>query len=181
MGGFMDYNNGETYLGQWSMDKPNGFGIFTSCVEGTYSGTFVNGLKDGTGKQVYLNGDWYEGGFKKGQFHDKGSLTCSSGGLERYDGKWEAGKFCGKGICNIRGIGKLEGEFKDDKPHGNGTFSSKGGTFFDGKWSEGRREGKATICTSTERYSSACTKGMMGKREASFLVTPDIPAFHLEI
>ena len=37
------------------------------------------------------------------------------------------------------------------------------------------------MCTTTEKYSSSVANGVMGKREACFLVTPDIPAFHLEL
>lgn len=113
--GFLDYNNGETYIGQFLNDKPHGFGIFSSAIEGEYTGQFANGMREGTGKMVYTNGDIYEGGWRKNLYHDKGSLTTASGGLERYDGKWENGKLNGKGICMYRGLGKLEGEFKDDK------------------------------------------------------------------
>lgn len=72
-------------------------------------------MREGTGKMVYINGDTYEGGWKRNLYHDKGSLIKKSGGLDRYDGKWENGKFSGKGICVYRDLGRLEGEFKDDK------------------------------------------------------------------
>ena len=113
--GTLNYNNGDFYTGQWAMDKPNGFGIFVSQTEGTYTGTFVNGLRDGSGRMIYTNGDLYDGGWRRDLFHDKGSLICANGGMDRYDGRWENGKKCGKGICIYRGLGKLEGEFKDDK------------------------------------------------------------------
>ena len=68
-------------------------------------------------------------------------------------------------------------------PHGNGVFLGHNNSVFDGRWEYGKRDGKASIAAKygLQKYSSTCTNGMMGKYEASFLVTPDIPAIHIEI
>jgi hypothetical protein len=113
--GCLDYNNGDVYTGQWSMDKPHGLGVLESEMNGTYAGAFVMGMKEGTGRMIYPNGDVYEGGWRRDLYHGKGQLICVSGPLESFDGRWENGKKCGKGVCLIRGLGQLDGEFKDDK------------------------------------------------------------------
>lgn len=179
--GKLDYNNGDFYIGQWQRDKPHGYGILHCAIEGIYEGMFVDGLKEGPGKMRFANGDYYEGGWKKGLFHDKGKLICPVGAIEKYEGQFEHGKFSGKGLLTYRNGSKYEGPFKDDKPHGYGTFTSANSVIFDGKFVDGRREGKASIAVGPVNYSSACLNGMMGKREASFIVVPDVPAIHLEL
>mgnify|MGYP000523907321 CR=1 FL=1 len=45
---------------------------------------------DGTGAFTFANGVVYEGEFKKGEFHGKGTLVYPNGG--RYKATWERGK-----------------------------------------------------------------------------------------
>jgi len=179
--GKLDFNNGDFYIGQWYRDKQHGFGIHYCAIEGTYEGMFVDGLKEGHGKMRFNNGDFYDGGWKRGLFHDKGRLICPAGGMEKYEGNFEYGKFSGKGTLYYRNGSKYEGPFKDDKPHGTGTYTSANTVIYDGKWVDGRREGKASIAVGPVNYASSCVNGMMGKRDASFIVVPDIPTVHLEL
>lgn len=179
--GKMDFNNGNFYIGQWQRDKQHGFGVFHNEIEGIYEGMFIEGFKEGYGKMRFANGDYYEGGWKRGLYNDRGKLTCPVGAIEKYEGQFEYGKFSGKGILYYRNGSKYEGPFKDDKPHGSGTFTSSNNVIYDGKFVDGRREGKANIAVGPVNYSSTCANGMMGKREASFIVVPDIPTVHLEL
>ena len=179
--GKIDYNNGDYYIGQWQRDKPHGYGILHCSVEGIYEGMFIEGFKEGHGKMRFVNGDYYEGGWKRGLFHDKGKLISPVSAIERYEGLFEYGKFSGRGVLTYRSGSKYEGPFKDDKPHGTGTFTSSNGVIFDGRFIDGRREGKASIAIGPVNYFSACANGMMGKREASFMIAPDVPAVHLEL
>merc|ERR1712000_47177 len=179
--GIFFYKNGNFYIGQWQRDKQHGFGVFHNEIEGIYEGMFIEGFKEGYGKMRFANGDYYEGGWKRGLYNDRGKLTCPVGAIEKYEGQFEYGKFSGKGILYYRNGSKYEGPFKDDKPHGSGTFTSSNNVIYDGKFVDGRREGKANIAVGPVNYSSTCANGMMGKREASFIVVPDIPTVHLEL
>ena len=112
----------------------------------------------------------YEGEWKDGQMHGKGTLSISR--IERgfrnfcqppfgwklidegkYVGEWKNGKENGKGIRFYRaGLmnndnGKYEGEWKDGKYHGQGTFifpdGHKKGEYI-GKWKNGLEHGQGT-------------------------------------
>lgn len=179
--GKLDYGNGDFYIGQWAGDKRHGFGVLHSAVDGVYEGMFVNGLKEGHGKQLFVNGDIYEGGWKRDVFHDKGVLICACGGIDRYDGSFEHGKFNGKGTLYYRNGTRYDGQFKDDKPHGTGLTIAANGVVYEGKWIEGRRDGKATLSVGPAKFSATCHNSMMGRDEASFFVTPDAPGVHIEI
>ena len=112
----------------------------------------------------------YEGEWKDGQMHGKGTLRISricrryiSLGLVafgwrlidqgEYVGEWKNGKENGKGIRFYRaGLmnndnGKYEGEWKDGKYHGQGTFifpdGHKKGKYI-GKWKNGLEHGHGT-------------------------------------
>lgn len=142
---------------------------------------FVNGLKEGHGKMRYKNGDMYDGQWKRGLYNEKGVLVCATGGMERYDGTWDNGKQHGRGVLTYRNGSKYEGQFKEGKLHGTGTLTTATGVIFDGRWVDGRREGKASITVGPVNYASICTNGMMGKRESSFLVAPDVPYVFLDL
>ena len=67
-----------SFKGQYSDDSRNGQGTEISD-EGTYSGNFKNGLRNGIGKMIYKNGNIYEGDWNKGLKEGKGKLTNKNG------------------------------------------------------------------------------------------------------
>jgi len=107
----------------------------------------------------------YEGEWKDGQMHGKGTLRISK--IERgflfdigltpfgwklidqgkYVGEWKNGKEHGKGIRFYRaGLmnvdnGKYEGEWKDGFFHGKGTFIYRVGGKYEGEWKYGHEHG----------------------------------------
>ena len=106
----------------------------------------------------------YEGEWKDGQMHGRGTLRISrifrrymSLGLVafgwrlidqgEYVGEWKNGKENGKGIRFYRaGLmnvdnGKYEGEWKDGKYHGKGTFIYRNGVKYEGEWKDGNEHG----------------------------------------
>ncbi len=59
---------------------------FYNFPEGKYVGRFVNGIREGMGKQYLSNGEWYEGQFHNGKANGKGTFR-QSGGI-RYTGNF---------------------------------------------------------------------------------------------
>lgn len=56
----------------------------------SYEGPTVNGWYEGVGKFTFADGVVYEGEFKKGEFHGKGTLIYPAGG--KYKATWNRGK-----------------------------------------------------------------------------------------
>jgi hypothetical protein len=100
-----------------------------------YEGEFLDGLYENkgllfipeteefdekTGKfKTLLNK--YEGTFKGGKYHGKGTLTQWNGEII-YQGEWVEGKKEGKGTLYENGKPKIEGTFKNDKLEGDAIF-----------------------------------------------------------
>ena len=66
-----------TYVGHFKDNKFHGQGeiIFkNNNIEQSFKGTFINGLKNGIGLEIYSNGDYYEGSFLENKKHGNGSI-----------------------------------------------------------------------------------------------------------
>lgn len=77
---FITLLNG-TYSGEWSNDKENGKGTFTSVSKDIYEGEWVNDLKHGTCKYYYKRDNrWYFGKLNndKGRLYDKSDRSWIS-------------------------------------------------------------------------------------------------------
>lgn len=112
-----------TYTGEWKDGKPNGYGElkmiqdvppywepgdrlsgsfvdgllngtgkYTGASGGSYNGSFKNGLKNGYGVFIYSDGAKYEGYFKDGEYNGEGTLTFNG---DVWKGTWSNGEFQG--------------------------------------------------------------------------------------
>ena len=87
------------------------------------------------GKQIFDNGDIYEGGFKDGLKHGKGTLKTKNN--RSYEGEWKKDKPHGFGI-NTFPNGKIyTGNFDNGKPIGNGQWLYSDGRKYEGTWMNG--------------------------------------------
>lgn len=108
-------------------------------------------MRSGVGKILFLNGDSYEGEFKKDMLEGQGTYYCHTGDI--YRGGFEAGWSGSLGKRGEKGHGEgtvtfpegdvYIGQFSDGVPHGEGQLrfvdgESVNGTFDMGKW-EGTR------------------------------------------
>jgi len=66
------FKSGNTYLGEWVGDKPDGFGVKTFASGSRYEGDFKNGLMHGSGKKYFKPGDMYEGDWKDDEMAGRG-------------------------------------------------------------------------------------------------------------
>jgi len=63
---------GETYEGEWFLDKEHGRGKFIYASGNTYEGEFRNGTLHGMGKYLWTDGNIYEGIWEYGNMHGIG-------------------------------------------------------------------------------------------------------------
>lgn len=84
----------------------------------SYSGSFYKGIFHGKGKLVTPNFT-YEGDFAAGQKNGKGKLSYTST-KEEYNGDWSNDKRHGNGTMWYKDLSHYSGAWQNDKRHGNG-------------------------------------------------------------
>ncbi len=117
---------GGNYYGEVLVDKPHGYGVFTSPEGVKYSGEWRDGKPHGKGKLSDKDGGVYEGAFKHGKRHGLGVYNYRDGSI--YDGEWKEGKYHLKGSLTNREGDTFTGSFKDGKKNGDGVILKKDGT-----------------------------------------------------
>ncbi len=128
--------NGTTYEGIWN-GVDNATNVTKSINGKSTKGAIVNkdfipDTRNGYGKDVYDNG-YYEGYFKDGKRHGKGTYYWDSGSI--YEGDWEHDLKSGYGKMTVS-WGSYEGLWKDDIRFGNGIETNNKGEVFEGIWND---------------------------------------------
>src|SRR5690606_27847137 len=93
----INFTNGDkaNYYGEVnSSGVPHGWGKIDYSTGDIYEGDWVNGLREGSGRELMANGDMYIGQFKDNRRNGKG--VFSNG--DTYDGEWEDGYLMGQGV-----------------------------------------------------------------------------------
>jgi hypothetical protein len=108
------------YKGEMKNGIPNGKGIkHLYNVVSYIDGNFVDGFAEGYGKQTYeqtweKTQPYYEGEFKRNEFHGKGTYYYDNGNY--YKGDWKDSKYNGQGVYYSKRLDKTwVGEFKNDE------------------------------------------------------------------
>ena len=113
------------YKGEWKNGLPNGRGTKHSYKDDSYIyGNFVDGFTEGYGKQTFgqtweKTQPYYEGEFKRNNYHGKGEYHYGDG--DYYKGEWKDSKYNGQGAAySLRLDRTWIGEYKNDvKGEGN--------------------------------------------------------------
>lgn len=100
-------------------------------------------LLNGFCKEDYPNGDSYEGLFKRGKRHGRGTYYCADGA--HYAGEFQDGCYEGTGTYYYSGNEVYEGEWHASQRHGTGTFKYHDGTVYEGRWEAGLRHGSGLM------------------------------------
>ena len=108
------------YKGEWNNGLPNGNGI-KHVYEGDYyiEGNFVDGFAEGYCKQTFEQTwentvPYYEGEFKRNEYHGKGEYHYGDG--DYYKGDWKDSKYHGQGAeYSHRRKRTWVGEFENDE------------------------------------------------------------------
>ena len=118
------WKNGNTYVGQWSADKPNGRGKLTTRAGDVYEGQFKDGKIDGQGVARYADGRLYEGTFRKGLKDGKARFTdrCHS----VFTGVYAADTIQSGRLDYYDGTIYFEGDFVNDQPYDGLWYYVKG-------------------------------------------------------
>lgn len=177
----------DSYLGEKD-DRGFFHGIGTTWFKGNhvYSGSFVNGLMDGTGQYIWSNGIKYEGDFKNNRIEGRGTYTWPDestydgdvlGGLRHgqgtyvcgaipssYTGEWKFGKRCGEGILRYdkEGLSYYDGHWVNNNRHGFGMRRYASGNIYKGDWRDNVRHGTGTMhwYDKNERYDGQWESGV---------------------
>ena len=112
-----------------------------SDYNGTYTGTFKNGLKHGKGKYTWKNGGVYEGDWINGEKTGKGKRTWKESG-NVYEGDFLNGEKTGKGKYTYKNGDVYEGDFVNLSYTGKGKYTFKNGDVYEGDWINDLRTGK---------------------------------------
>jgi hypothetical protein len=113
------------YKGEWKNGLPNGKGTKHSYKDDSYIyGYFVDGFSEGYGKQTFektweKTQPYYEGEFKRNNYHGKGEYHYGDG--DYYKGDWKDSKYNGQGAAYSKRLDKTwVGEYENDvKGEGN--------------------------------------------------------------
>lgn len=127
--------------GEWMADPDTGcqaWNVAPSEGESIkWSGSCKNNKANGKGVlQWYRNGnegDRFEGVYKNGHMHGKGSYAFANG--EQYRGDWRDSRRNGKGVTTWPNGDRYEGEYQDDRRQGYGVYYySSDGKRREGEW-----------------------------------------------
>lgn len=92
----------------------------------------------------YPNGDYYNGGWKKGQPNGIGKMIYVNG--DTYEGNWKDGEQDGFGKMTYDYGDIYEGNWKDGEPNGIGKMQYANGCIYEGEWVTGEAIGQGK-CT----------------------------------
>jgi len=167
---------------------------------GVYEGAYdekVEGLRAGSGKVVFPNGDVYTGKFKEGMRQGFGvyvyKLRPGRAKPRRYEGSWRRSERCGEGKETWPDGSYYEGSYEHDQFHGKGTYYTKSAKYvgyfenglkhgkghcdylkhrdtYDGDWQGNRFHGKGIYVWGKDnrRYEGEWHQGLKSGRGAEF-------------
>lgn len=168
--GFLDFENGNGYVGEIKDQKPEGRGKLIRQDGYVYQGSFVNGKAEGFGTLFSPNGEpYYKGKFKNGLAHGQG-YTFLPGGkkyltdfqegepvtpinwIPKEDGLYvfsssldEHGRITGVATCFYSNEERYDGEFRRDQKHGKGILVRPNGVQYNGRFFNNQKHGTGTF------------------------------------
>jgi hypothetical protein len=121
----------------------------------------------GQGICVYPSGARYEGSFRQGKPHGKGTLHFSDG--RTYTGNWQEGYKEGLGILDYPGGNKYTGEFSGNKIEGRGNMIYANGNRYEGTWHQNKQQGQGIFYFANgDRYEGTFYNGQSEGKGAMF-------------
>lgn len=142
--GFAEFDNGDTYDGEWVNNQRQGHGTYTyKSLGAVYTGDIRHNLKHGRGQLTLRNGDVLYGEFIDNSIIDSHvTIDYQPGG--HYDGVMKEGRRHGNGTMEYAENVVYEGEWVDDRRYGMGYLKFQGG-FFEGLFIRDNVDGRGYL------------------------------------
>jgi hypothetical protein len=138
--GTKTWPNGDEYQGELLNDVPHGKGTMKHAAGETYICDWVNGVKQGRGKEIHPNGATYEGEFTNDLANGHGTFNSADGTV--YKGSWKEDKRHGHGETTWANGDRFEGEYEKDLFNGSGTVRYADGRVYAGSYKDGKFNGR---------------------------------------
>jgi hypothetical protein len=123
-----------------------------------YTGEALQGVKDGFGKQVWTNGDYFEGQWKDNAQHGWGKNVWEDGSV--FIGTFKRDNKEGVGEYMWEDGTRYLGEWADNMMHGYGKYSWPDGRAYEGEWRAGLMQGYGVYTYSDrKRYEGGWFQG----------------------
>ncbi|KAL5076596.1 hypothetical protein RYX36_015580 [Vicia faba] len=135
--------NGDSYMGSFSGNVPNGSGKYAWSDGCVYEGEWKRGKASGKGKFSWPSGAIYEGEIKLGRMEGFGTFTGSDG--DTYRGSWSSDVKHGYGQRRYVNGDYYEGWWKKNVQEGNGRYVWRNGNEYIGEWKNGVINGRGTL------------------------------------
>ena len=120
-------------LSLFCYDMARGKSLLPSC-QGNNFPTWTN--CHGKVGPLPISGDIYDGEWKDGKYHGKGTIEYSDS--TKYLGEWKDGKRHGQGTYIMSDGSMYAGQWKDSVPNGEGTYTFTDGKIDKGIWKKGK-------------------------------------------
>lgn len=155
------------YQGEFLDGLKHGSGKYEWENGDRYEGTFADDRPNGNGKYQFANGDTYEGEVKAGVVAGRGTYVTKAG--DRIEGSFAGGLANGTGIYRFASGDRYEGELANGKPHGKGRYFAKGGDRIEAPFSNGLANGKGVYhFSNNDRYEGDIREGALTGTGAYF-------------
>jgi hypothetical protein len=142
--GFAEFDNGDTYDGDWVNDERQGRGVYTyKALGAVYTGDIRHNLKHGRGQLTFRNGDVLYGEFVNNCLIDS-HVTIDYHPTGHYDGLMKEGRKHGLGTMEYAEHFHYEGDWVEDRRSGLGYIKFPGG-FFEGVFIRDNVDGRGVL------------------------------------
>jgi len=146
----------------------SGYGKQVFANGESYEGYFKMALFHGNGTYLYKNGSKYVGEFNDQRKHGSGSYFFSDGGA--YTGEWQNDVFHGLGMRTWSNGEMYYGDWKDGYKHGIGTYTYENGGVHTGGYKNDLPHGKGEYTDPSFSDVKHIGNWVNGKRQGEFII-----------
>ena len=126
-----------------NINSPLEFKIEIDKKGNKYEGQFKNGVRHGKGTMIYKNGYKYEGEWVNGLREGHGKYFIDNPDKkDTFEGEFKKGKAEGKGVANYCNGDKYEGDYKNWNKDGKGIYYYFNGDKYEGDFKDDQAEGR---------------------------------------
>ncbi|XP_035209974.1 MORN repeat-containing protein 3-like [Stegodyphus dumicola] len=159
----VNYENGDSYSGEWMNDFKCGYGTKVwRSLNLVYSGYWKNDKRSDLG-EIYLpespENYLYSGTWKRDRRSGHGIEYCRDG--SRYEGGWKKDKRSGQGRMDYADGSIYVGQWSKGKRSGFGKMVYADGAYYTGNWFQDMRWGEGTfVASNKDRYKGSWRSDM---------------------